>query len=172
MIQTIGVVILIFLFLFVVVVFNTRSTENNLLTGFWKGSDDFTKQAGIDLFLVYIGGGSTMSCVRPGYILIKNNEGLIINNPVEFTFSCGKSINPRMCSCREYIINIDWLGEDSYDFFPSEQELYYYPCNGKLVFSSEDQIHAILYKDNNISDISSDTMPNLNRIDNEDAEDI
>ena len=124
------------------------------MKGFWKGDADFNDQAGVELFLIYMGESSALSSSRPGYILIKNSDGIIINNAVEFKLSGGKSINPGLSSCREYAVTIDWLGEEDYSFFPSEQEMYYYPENGKIVFFADDQVHAILYKDNSISDIT------------------
>ena len=105
---------------------------------------------------------------RPGYILMVNKEGILINNPVKFCLSAGGSINPGMCSCREYSVHIDWLGEEEPDFFPSEQELYYYPETGKIVFTSDDQVMGVLYKDYITGDIR-DTMPDsLTPIDGED----
>jgi hypothetical protein len=101
---------------------------------------------------------SLFTHTRSGYILIENDNGIIINNPVKFTLSGGRSINPTLCSQREYDVTIDWLDSDGYDFFPSMQILHYYPKSGKLVFSDIDQVYAILYKDNVISDIS-DSMP-------------
>jgi hypothetical protein len=49
-----------------------------------------------------------------------------------------------------------WLEEDDFDFFPYKQELYYYPSVGKLIFSTEDKIYAVLYKDNFLSDKTDD----------------
>jgi hypothetical protein len=172
MLQVVGIVILILLFLFILLVVNTRLTESHLLNGFWKGSGDFTQQAGVDLFVIYIGEGSILSNVRPGYILIKNDEGLIINNPVEFSFSAGGSLSPNICECREYSVTIDWLGEEGYKFFPTQQNVHYYPRHGKIVFSLNDEVYAILYKDCNMSDTEG-TMPNLafNPDDSEDIDD-
>ena len=155
-----GVVICILLFVYIVLVFNTRSTETSLLTGFWKGSADFCDNAGLRLFLIHIGECSTFSNTRPGYILIENGEGLIINNPVIFNLSGGNSFSPKLCNSREYEVEIDWMGETGYDsFFPSIQTIHYYPECGKLVFTGDDgnndeQIYAILYKDFSISDIA------------------
>ena len=153
MLQAIGIVVLVLLFMVVVLVLNTRSNENSLMTGFWKADADFNEQAGVELFLIYMGESSTLSNKRPGYILVKNSDGLIINNPVEFQLSGGKSINPKLSACREYNVYIDWLEEAEYSFFPSDQDLHYYPESGKMVFSADDQVYAVLYKDNVVSDI-------------------
>jgi hypothetical protein len=153
LITAFGIVILILLFTLVVLVYNSRSTENALINGFWKADPEFCQEAGLDLFLVYFGEGSYLNNKRPGYIVVKNEEGLIINNPVNFHMSGGYSIKPGISSCREYTLNIDWLDEPGYeDFFPSEQLLTYYPDCGKVVLSLDDQVYAVLYKDYIISD--------------------
>jgi hypothetical protein len=172
MLQVIGIVILILLFIFTLQVMSTRRTENCMLKGFWKGSPSFVKDAELDLFLIYIGDGSTLSSKRPGYILMKNESGLIINNPVEFSFSSGGSLRPGMCPCREYNITIDWLKETPPDFFPSEQELYYYPEHGKLVFAEEESVYGVLYKDHTISDVDSLMPDAIEKIEHEGGENI
>ena len=89
---------------------------------------------------------------------MKNAEGLIINNPVEFEFSGGGSLSPGLCASREYRVKINWMGNDNYDFFPNDQDLYYYPEVGKIVFTLGDEVFGVLYKDHVISDLG-DSMP-------------
>lgn len=158
MIQTVSVVIFIIMFLFTLQVFNTRSTESCMLTGFWKGRPSFLQDAGLQLFMIRIGDGSLLHGSRPGYILMVNPEGILINRPVKFNLSAGGSLNPGMCSCREYLVNIDWLDDEEPEFFPSEQDLYYYPEAGKIVFTNDDNVMGIFYKDYVTGDIRDD-MP-------------
>jgi hypothetical protein len=172
MLQVIGIVILIMLFMFTLQVMSVRRIENCMLKGFWKGSPSFVKDAELDLFLIYIGGGGMLSSKRAGYILMKNDSGLIINNPVEFSFSSGGSLRPGMCPCREYNISIDWLGEEPSGCFPSEQELYYYPESGKLVFAQEELVYGVFYKDHTITDVDELMPEAIEKIEHEGGENI
>lgn len=158
-VTALGLTIIILLFAVVVLIFNSRSTESTLITGFWRADPEFCQESGIELFLVYFGEGSYVSNKRSGYIIVKNDDGLIINNPVEFCMYGGYSVNPGLSKHREFVLNIDWLDEEGYEFFPSEQLLTYYPDCGKLVLSLEDKVYAVLYKDYIISDVAR-RMPN------------
>lgn len=102
---------------------------------------------------------------------MKNDRGILINNPVEFNLSGGNSINPFISSEKCYDVEIDWLEDGEYPFFPSIQCLYYYPKCGKIVMCVDDQVYAILYKDNATSDISR-TVPEDLVQENENGEDI
>ena len=146
--------------MYLTVVLNTRASEDVMMSGIWTGSVEFLKDEDLDLFILCIHKGDITSNKRTGYILAKNFTGVIINNPIEIKFTAGKSINPMLCQCREFDISIDWLGENGYDFFPSEQGLFYYPECGKLVFARDDKVFAVLYKDFAMSDLNEE-MPSL-----------
>ena len=164
MYQTIGLVILVILFIFIIVIFNSRHSEKSLIKGFWSGSTEFCNTSNLELFLIYIGEGSSE---RPSYILMKNSDGFIINNPVRLQINGGKSFSPLICECIEYNVTIDWLDNTAPDFFPSEQTIHYYPTIGKMVWSNNDVIYAIIYKNNQISDIGS-IMPNIKELNDHD----
>ena len=155
--QGLGIIIIVLSFIYIILVLNTRNTESTLLTGFWRASSEFCQNADLDLFLVYLGEcNSKISHVRPGYIIVKNADGLIINDPVEITLTGGLSPNPTISAGRSFNMSIDWLDEntDYSSFFPSEQSLNYYPDCGKLVLSDDTKVYAVLYKDHAISDIT------------------
>jgi hypothetical protein len=172
MLQTLGIIILVLLFLFTLQVINTRSTESCLLTGFWKGSPQFITNSGLQMFMIRIGEGRTLSGKRPGYILMVNKEGILINSSVEFSLSAGGSLRPGLCPCREYSVTIDWLDDGEPEFFPSEQDLYYYPEAGKLVFTSGDSVMGVFYKDYITGDINDSMPDDLPRQDTGEGEDI
>lgn len=155
----IGLIILLFIiFIYTTTVLCYRSTENNLLSGFWKGSPDFCEDSELDILLIYIGDDNNST--KPGYILMKNADGLIINDQVEFCLSGGYSITPGMSHEKIYTVDIKWLVSEGYDFFPSQQKIYYYPLLGKLVMlDSNGDITALLYKDNVSSDIANKLPP-------------
>lgn len=155
-----GVIILIMLFLTVVI--NSRIMENSLFTGFWKGDTEFCAQSETDVFLVYFGDSSIFSSSIPGYILVKNADGLIMNNPFTLHTSGGYSIKPGTCGNKIYNVKFKWNDSNiDFDFFPSQQELCYYPIHGKIVLYKDNQVYAILYKDNQLSNVNTQqSMPN------------
>jgi hypothetical protein len=167
MIQVLGLTVLALLFLFTVVVFNSRSNESSLVKGFWSGSSQFCGTANLDLFLIYIGDGGSS---RPGFILMKNADGFIINNPVKLHLTGGNSFSPSVCDCRHYSVEIDWLDEEPPEFFPSEQDIHYYPSVGKMVWSKGDTVYAVTYKNNQISDVKNVLPDSVKELDEEEQE--
>jgi hypothetical protein len=146
-------VIIVSVIFLLVLIFSTcglsRKHEETLLSGFWQADPQFCEEAGLQNMVFYI--GPCKNSKRAGYILAINEEGIIINNSVDFHIFGGYTFNPDMTE-RHYDIVIDWLGEPEYEFFPSKQQLHYYPEEGKLIFSTADNsILALLYKDNNMS---------------------
>lgn len=147
--STIIIIVCIIVLFYLLSVFYSRHIENSLLKGFWKADAHFCTTAGLKTFLIHMGDDHN------GYIIVENEDGLIINNPVIFHLS-GISINPIMNECREYKLTINWLGEKGYPtFFPTKQSLHYYPRDGKIVLSDPKQVYAILYRDNSISDLAN-----------------
>ena len=145
------IIVLVILIAYALLVMNARKQETKMLTGFWKGSPEFCEKAGLELFVMNISkdvGGN-----RSGYILAQNEDGIIINNPVDMSFLSATSYNYNVSDVVEYRLVIDWLGEPEYDFFPKEQVVYYYPELSKLVFTSRGEITIVLYKDPICSDL-------------------
>jgi hypothetical protein len=138
----------------ILIIFYSRILEYKQLTGFWKASNEYCKSANIDLFIFYIGPGYYN---RNAYILIKNEDGVIINNLVEINLmpKIKSAIHPMINTELEYNMNIDWLDNSDIDenTFPSNQELSLYPFMNKLILSSNEKTYAILYKDNIMSDV-------------------
>ncbi len=145
------IVCAIIISILLIVIFNTRSVEDKFLSGFWSAEASFLEESGLNSFLIHIDEPSNGS--RPGYILAINDEGIIINEPVEFILSGGLSINPFVCSQRNFDVTINWVNGESCPHFPTNQTLQYYPLMGKLVFVQDDTITAVLYKDFVTTDI-------------------
>ena len=149
--------IIVIVLIFMITVINVRYAENNLLKGFWKASNSFCQDSDIELILLYISDETSIyPHKRTGYLLMKNADGILINNPLELILDDGFDISLGITNCRKWKAHINWLEEDDFDCFPCKQELYYYPSVGKLIFSSEDKIYAVLYKDNFLSDKTDD----------------
>jgi hypothetical protein len=137
----------------IMIIFYSRVLEYKQLTGFWKADSEYCKSANIDLFVIYISPGYYN---RNSYILIKNEDGVIINNLVEITLipKINSIINPIINKELVYNISINWLDDEiDEDIFPSKQELTIYPFMNKLILSNNEQTYAILYKDNIMSDV-------------------
>ena len=152
MFNVLGLIVIVLLLLFVITVLSARESESTMLTGFYRAGPEFCEESGLEFFLVRMGEGGS---IRPGYILAKNSEGLIMNNPVKFRLSGGHSLNPGLCSSREYLVDIDWLDDEEPEFFPSAQTLHYYPQHGKLVFTIADEVFAVVYKDHALGDYNN-----------------
>ncbi len=143
-----------FTIVLIILIINNRIIENKLLTGFWKGDPEFCDKSETDLFLLYLGSPSIFS--MNGYILVKNSEGLIMNDPFSLSLS-GLSLLPWMSNERNYNVTFKWLDNNQeFDFFPSKQSMCYYPLHGKLVLYKNDQVYAILFKDTHLSCVKSD----------------
>jgi len=141
-----------------------RSVENNVLSGFWKADADFLQSADLLNMHLYIEPGNFFTTTREGYILATNINGIIINNPVKFTINSSALLNPILPYQRDlciYDINIDWLDDEEYDFFPSDQQIYLYTSNYKMYLAKDDEVYAILYRDHAMDDYSNVGPDNL-----------
>jgi hypothetical protein len=118
------------------------------LCGFWKADNSFCEDADLELMILYFGDDDILN-KRGGYIMIKNSEGFLINNPVEFNLPL---ITNPFADKVECDLQIDWLGESDYPFFPQSQKMIYYPKKGKIILKDKNQIYAILFKDNVMGD--------------------
>jgi hypothetical protein len=156
--SSILIVVIIIVLTMGVLIGQNRVVEARLMNGLWRASSDFCATSQLLAFMINLGDYDIVSGKRPGFLLMVNEEGILLNNPVDIYFSRNVNLNPTMCNQKIYDITIDWLGEDEPDFFPSNQTLTYYPTNGKMVLSVDDQVNAILYKDHE-SDASKRQMP-------------
>jgi len=155
-------IIIIAVILYIALTISARFQENLMLSGFYKADTEFCQHAGLELLFISIGKNDLFSNQYSGYILAKNSDGLIMNNPVIFNLS-GFSFTP-YCSDREYHCEIDWIDEEGYDFFPSKLRIYYYPNMGKLIFmNKKNNVFAIVYKDNALCD-NENIMPGLDNV--------
>jgi hypothetical protein len=150
-------------FIIVLCAFVARTCERTLMTGFWKANIDFCKSADLEMFMLYLGDNvSYVSDTRYGYIVAKTEEGIILNNPIKISLGNNFCLRPWFKPCKKYNASIDWQEtEHIEENFPSEVSVAYYPKHQKLVFYTNDNVHAILYKDNTLSEIDADveTLP-------------
>jgi hypothetical protein len=156
-----GIVVVVILVLIIIIM---RITEDNMLKGFWRATDNFCNEAELELFLVYIGdNNSYLGHNRPSFFLAANSDGIILNNPVDLNFGFSGNIKPWFSGCKKYDACIDWHNEPPEDenVFPTEFQIAYYPQNNKLVFYKNDEVLVILWKDSEMSalDVESRLLP-------------
>lgn len=155
MIYLIGLIII---FVLVLLSFSARSAENKLLKGFWRADAEFCDKAELEMFVLYLGDniGYVNHC-RNGYILAANEQGIILNSPIQMKLSGGTTMSLGLASCKDYAAVIDWQGnEPDAATFPSELRVAYYPNHGKLLLYQGDQVLASLWKDCQMSAVAAD----------------
>ena len=149
----------IIIFMLVLMTFMSRAAEDSYLKGFWRADADFCDRAELEMFVLYLGDhvGYIRHC-RNGYILAANQQGIILNNPIKMTLSGNINIMPGIAKCKNYNASIDWMesAPDDPDTFPSEFQATYYPKYGKLVLYQGDEVLASLWKDCQMSAMTSD----------------
>ena len=158
MIYVITCVIVVMLYL----IWSFRVNETQLMKGFWRADAQFCENAELSMFVLYLGDNTSwVGNSRYAYLLAANPQGIIMNHPVQLTFSGSYCVEPYMSKCRNYNVSTEWLDNDvDEDIFPSNFQAAYYPANGKLVLYSNDEVLAILWKDQQMSALGcSDLCP-------------
>ena len=158
MTQNIGYGLIILL---LILILHSRYLESGMLSGFWRADAEFCTNAELDMFILYLGDRKLFGS-RDGYLFASNQNGIILNNPVNFSMSGGYSASPVLCKEKKYNITIDWKDMDLEDdnAFPSEFSMSYFPKHCKLVLHKEDTVLAILWKDHQMTAVSSDDVLN------------
>jgi len=154
---------LIIVFAIVLIAFNNRSLENSILRGFWCADASFCQKAELEMFVLYLGDNiSYAGNSRNGYLLAANKNGIILNNPIEMNFKGYVNVLPHMPDEINYDVVIDWKDNPPTDeqAFPTYCKASYYPKYGKLVFYHDNQVIASLWKDNQMSSLTSNTSLN------------
>ena len=151
----------IIIFMLVLMTFMSRAAEDSYLKGFWRADADFCDRAELEMFVLYLGDnvGYIRHC-RNGYMLAANQQGIILNNPIKLTLSGNINIMPGIAKCKYYNASIDWMEStpDDPNTFPSEFQATYYPKYGKLVLYQGDEVLASLWKDCQMSAMTSDDI--------------
>lgn len=149
-----GIIITIVILLFyIILICSCAATSQKLFTGFWQGDPSFCDEAELELFICYI--GKKQNNTYPIYVLAKNSDGFIINDQAELSLTEHYTSynNISLDTLKQYKVAFDGI---DYDYFPTNQTLTYYPSKGKIVLSSDDEIHIVLYKSNIMSDLPNE----------------
>ncbi len=149
----------IIVFSLVLLVLNSRTLEDSIMKGFWCADAAFCKKAELETFVLYLGDNVSYSGnSRHGYLLTANADGIILNNPIRMDFGRVVTFAPWVTHCKDTSVTIDWKDSPPTDpnAFPSKCRAAYYPKHGKLVFYNDDEVVACLWKDSQMSSLTSD----------------
>lgn len=141
--QTLTLGIIVVVIFLVIMILITSSNMSTVMYGFWVAPNEFLKDSGLDSLIIYY--GKTGS-----YILSSRDDGILMNDPVDIKVSGGiLSVLKPWLSSRKYSIN--FVGLD-YDFFPSIQDMTFYPESSKMILSKKGTVYAVLYRDAELTD--------------------
>jgi hypothetical protein len=122
-----------------------RSIIADSLTGYWVADKSYCDEADIDLFCILI--GRQEHGKRSCYILAKQDDELIINEPTTITFNQINMIDSKfteVTKCGSYEFNVSFDELETKEF-PRHQQMTYYLNHNKLVFHIDDKVYAVLY---------------------------
>ena len=149
----------IIVFMIILMIFICRNIENTFLKGFWRADAEFCNNAELEMFMLYLGdNNSYLSHCRNGYILAANQQGIILNNPIQLDLSLNINLTPSIVKCKKYNATINWQENtpDDSNAFPNKFQVAYYPLHGKLILYKGDEILASLWKDGQMSSLAAD----------------
>lgn len=142
-------VILIVVVYYVIVIKCNSDMYDSLITGFWKGDNDFLRESGLSSFLLYL--APPEKGLRACYLLAEKDEELVINEPcsssIKQTWKLG-NWSPGLGSKTYEIQFYDLETED----FPEKQTMTFYPKTGKMILSKNDTVYGVYYKDAYLTD--------------------
>jgi hypothetical protein len=154
-----GCIAFICVCLIICLAFMARTNEFQLLGGVWSASAEFCANAGLTRMILVLHEPNLLMRSIEGYIVAVNSSGdVILSNPIVTGWKGDFSISPLLKQLRSYDLRIEWQGmeEDELpDFFPAEQEVYYYPQDGRMVWMAEGEMTAVFYKDTQATSVQS-----------------
>lgn len=138
-------------------VYNQSYLVHHMITGFWEADVSFCQESGVDMFCIYFDKDINTNCERACYILSKNGDDIVLNEPVVASISMHwlKACNwyPNLHEPKYLGIEFKNLSEDCIDEFPASQTMRIYPLINKMVLFYDDTITAVLYKNSANSEL-------------------
>lgn len=124
-----------------------HSTMNKMVNGFYEADTSFCEESGLDMFCLYLDEDVDYYGDRACYILAKQDNEIIINEPIIANIRYEPKLFDYDISSPKYF-NIEFkdLSDDFEEDFPKNQKIRFYPTIGKIVLFYEDTITAVLYK--------------------------
>lgn len=127
---------------------NNRAV-NMLFDGFYSGDPVFCEDGNLEMMIMYFDKGD-------GYIMIQGADGtILLNDAIHYTLK-NKS-GSAMSLSKPKLYEITFTGIDYQSFFPTKQMLEFVPTTQRIkMFDNEEKkIHAVLYKNNSVSDVKA-----------------
>jgi len=152
MINSINYYIVIIVILLILLIFSYASKGyiyDKLLSGFYNADTDFCDEAGLDMFCLYINNDIDKSGRRSGYVLMKSDDNILLNEPTSIKLTR----NIQFFNKNIIHYNIEFEDINNEDVFPRVQLLKFYPMSGKLILSCDDTIYGVFYKSGQDSEI-------------------
>ena len=143
-IVVVAISIIIFMF---TSVWHTNNSINLLFDGFYCADPVFCEEGNLESMIFYFDNGD-------GYIMIKGADGtVLLNDVVQYTLISQSHLNTSIS--KPHIYKIIFKGIDYQDFFPTTQLLEFIPLTQRIKLYDDDEkkIHAILYKNNAVTDV-------------------
>jgi hypothetical protein len=143
--------------LWIITVYNNFRVSNNIMTGFWEADKSFLTESGLESLTIYFGKNKGLLGARDGYILIKKDSDVIINEPVVIKISkkYNSTHNYKTCmgcdTYKEFDIQFKDIKSEN---FPEKQSMKIYPTTGKIILYIKDTVYAVLYKNSVLSELS------------------
>jgi hypothetical protein len=144
-------VIVIILLIYASYVCGYKKCEIGMMHGFWQTSAEFNKEAGLQLFTVYIGNCKNGS--YPAYLLMvesDDDQTVLINEPVNFTLKETVVCKLKQTTHREFVIRFDSLESE---LLPQTMQLKFYPQTGKIIMMDNKKVYAALFKNAILSEM-------------------
>lgn len=146
--------IAVIIILIIIIVYFVFSTKCKLTKGFWVASEDYCAEAKLKFWLMYIGDSSGF-CKFDGYLLAANDNGVIMNSPVNIEIS----VNLASVVAGDVVCgDVKFVANDSSDelCIPDELQFKADLVNGRIVMSSNEIVYCDLYKDAELSFTTAD----------------
>lgn len=122
--------------------YNNNISMYEKLDGFWIAPETFLEESGSDNVVFYI---NTKDDSMNMYVLIQEGENMLVNECIDVDMK-------KKISISECIFDVSVKSDMENDLLPSEFNIKY-EKEGKILVYKDDTIYALLYKDNQYSDI-------------------
>ena len=141
-------------------IWHTNNMIATLFDGFYSADPVFCEEGGLEMMIVYFDASKNSSLFSKnsgdGYIMIKGaDESILLNDVIQYNLECKSSGSWSLSEPCLY--QITFKGIEYQDFFPTTQMLEFIPSTQRIKLYDDDEkkIHAILYKNNAITDVKS-----------------
>lgn len=131
--------------------YGKKSIETELLRGFWNTTEEFNKDAGLQLFSFYIG-DNTNNQYTSYVLMIESGDAnnVLINEPIKFIL---KDSYFNMLKSNEYKeMQINFIDMET-KLLPKKITMQYYPLLNKMILLDDTKIYAVFFKNGYLTEL-------------------